>query len=242
MKKIYTTIFISFYLLLAMQIQAQTTETNSGEASWFAMFNNLKLNEKWTFGNELHYRFNDVFQSPGTFLVRPFIQFEHPKNVSYAFGYTFINSKNGAGSITNEHNVWEQILLKYKIQETKLHNRFRWEHRWVNPEGAAVNQVNRFRYRFGFVRDIHTFQEDKLTLFCNVFDEFWVNLNDKLLPTSFARNWVYLGLGVKFDKLTNVQLGYMYQRDQKVDAFDNKHIFQLSFNKNFSLNFEPASQ
>ncbi len=236
------------FALLSVTTRAQET-TYATTNAWITSLNTFKLTEKWAISNELHERWGDLFSAQGHFLFRPMIDFEFHKGVKASFGYTYIRSNNYEPYIApvdgrTENNIWEQILLINKFGKWKLQHRFREEHRWsdkivVDDEGNAsisgTNFSNRFRYRVTASRDIVEFDNGQ-GLFGSWFDEIWIPQGTGILPESFARNWMYIGLGWKFTEDMNVQTGYMHQFDKVGDNYISTPIWQTTivYNVDFS--------
>ena len=138
-------------------------------------------------------------------------------------------------------------MLKSSVGKVTIQHRFRFEHRFVEdiksrttPTGTEFytdgqSFANRFRYRFIIAFDLWSFSNGQSILF-NGFDELWINQADNLMPTSFSRNWIYTGIGYKFNKDFNLQLAHMRQQDHAGNnSYITSSIIQLSVFKNFSL-------
>jgi hypothetical protein len=78
-------------------------------------------------------------------------------------------------------------------------------------------------------------KESEKAIFINTFNEFWFNQDNKLRPVSFARNWLYLGVGFRLDKNTSFQTGYMNQWDQVKGNYIKMDIVQFTVQKNFDF-------
>jgi hypothetical protein len=215
--------------------------------SWFLLLNRAQISDNWSITNELHERTFEVFADQGQFLFRPSLDYHFNDNSEASVGYTFINMAPANNSFLinyNEHNIWEQLFFSFTSGKVQFQNRLRQEHRWVerirlkNKEFVVdgTNYSNRFRYRMTASVDVYTFKKNGHKLFLNAFDEIWLNQNSNLMPTDFARNWLYVGAGYAFNKATKIQLGYMNQYDKVgVNTYISTPIGQLTFIKNFDL-------
>lgn len=254
-----TNCFILLILLLSFQAAHAQTVTRGHVNTWFLLNNRFFLSEKFTVSNELHERTGDVFKDQGTFIFRPSIDYHLNDNVELSVGYSFVRSWPYAPYTQpiarNEHNIWEQAMLKSKIGKVTIQHRFRFEHRFIDNI-KSVNSIygkdyyidgsnfaNRFRYRFILSFDLAKVNHGKHAIFFNGFDELWINQADNLMPQSFARNWIYTGLGYRFDKDFNIQLAHMHQYDNiGANNFVSSSIIQLSVFKNFSLHGNKSEQ
>ncbi len=136
------------------------------------------------------------------------------------------------------------MLLKYDIGKVHFQNRFRQENRLVDHqeknnglwEKNGTDYFNRFRYRFVASFDLVKLKRPDRALFFNGFDEFWFAQSNNLMPGDFARNWLYLGIGLRLDKQTNFQIGYMHQYDKVgQDHFISTPIIQATAYKEWSI-------
>lgn len=244
-------------LLFAAKPLIAQTVVRGNVNTWALLLNRFYLSEKFTITNELHERTGDFFEDQGTFIFRPSLDYAPNEHIEYSVGYSYIRSTPyspySLPIARNEHNIWEQAFLKSKIGKVKIQHRFRLEHRFVenitvrypsvNPlyEIDGSNFSNRFRYRFVLSFDIAKVNKKKHTIFFNFFDEMWINQSDNLMPTTFARNWIYTGLGYRFNKDCNIQLAHMHQYDAiGNDTYISSSIIQLSVFKNFDLKRKPV--
>ena len=234
-------------MLCNHNLKAQPT-TYGYTNTWFTLLNRFQLDKKWSISNEIHNRYGEFLQTQGQFLLRPSLDYSLNEHVEFSVGYSFIHvSPYKPYSLPisrNENNFWEQVILKNSVGKVKFLHRFRQENRWINhletKNGETTingnDYANRFRYRFVCSVDIHGFNDSEKSLFFAAFDEIWFAQNDILLPTNFSRNWLYIGLGFKFNKSTNIQAGYMHQFDKVGNnAFISTPIMQVTFMKNFSF-------
>lgn len=237
-------------ILLTQNLYAQNI-TNGNVNSWFLLLNRFYLSDNWTVTNELHERTGSFLEDQATFIFRPSLDYSLNDNTEFSVGYSYVRSwpyqPYSLPIPINESNIWEQVLLKFKTGNVDIQNRIRFEHRFIdkivvrNPTTAPVYDIgsttfsNRFRFRFVVAFDLLQLPNGH-SIFFNGFDEAWINQSDNLMPTSFARNWIYTGLGYKFNKDFNIQLAHMHQYD-KVGANDyiSSSIIQLSLFKNFRL-------
>lgn len=215
---------------------------------WFLMINRFTLSDKFTITNEFHERTGNLFSEQGQLLLRPSIDYHIDKDAELSVGYSFIRvwpyAPYTAQLIKNEHNIWEQALLKFSIGDVHFQNRFRQENRWAEQVAttdgvqtiSGTEYFNRFRYRLTMSFDLWKSQASENAIFFNAFDELWFAQEKNLLPRDFARNWLYLGLGYRLDKNTNFQLGYLHQYDKTGPAqFISTPVIQGTIFKNIDF-------
>ncbi|MCB0698852.1 MAG: DUF2490 domain-containing protein [Chitinophagales bacterium] len=248
MKKTLITLML---LISATTMFAQKLNVIGNTNSWFLLMNRFYLSDKFTVSNELHERTGKLFEDQATFIFRPSIDYSLNENVEFSVGYSYVRSTPydpyPLVIPTDENNIWEQVLLKFETKGVSIQNRIRFEHRFVdkivvrNPNTDPVYDIggtdysNRFRFRFVVSFDILKFNNGQ-SLFFNGFDEAWLNQHNDLMPSAFARNWIYTGLGYKFNKDLNLQLAHVHQYDNiGNDTYISSSVIQLSLFKNFKL-------
>lgn len=189
--------------------------------------------------------------NPGQVLIRPSVDFHLNKEVEFAFGYTYVHADPfepySLPIPAEEHNIWWQVWIKNRIGKVEIQHRLRQENRWLDnivqrSDGTfqknGTNYNNRFRYRFVIDFNILELKREQ-TLFCLFFDEVWLTQNDNLLFTDLNRNWLYGGVGYRFRRGSNIQLGFNYQSDKIASGeFINSPVILLSYFESFSLKKE----
>lgn len=248
MRKITLTLLLS---IIAIPNFAQTVAQGNTN-TWFLLMNRFYLSDRFTISNEFHERTGDFLKDQATFIFRPSLDYSVNENVEFSVGYSYVRSEPYQPYALpigiNEHNIWEQALLKFETAGVSIQNRIRFEHRWIddvvvrNPATNPTYDVggasfsNRFRFRFVLAFDLVKLNHGKHAIFFNGFDEAWVNQSDNLMPTNFSRNWIYTGLGYRFNKDFNIQLAHMHQYDNVgLNTYISSSIIQLSVFKNFTM-------
>lgn len=228
------------------------TVTYGNTNTWFLLMNRFYLSDKFTISNELHERSGSFLDDQATFIFRPSVDYSLNSNTEFSVGYSYVRSTPYAPYTLrlpiNEHNIWEQVLLKFNAGKVQMMNRIRFEHRFVDkidsvtaaggydyyPNGSKF--ANRFRFRFNLSFDVAKVNKGKHSIFINAFDEIWINQSNNLMPTNMGRNWIYTGLGYKFNKDFNIQLAHLHQYDRVGNnSYVSSSIIQLSLFKNFKL-------
>jgi len=224
-------------------------EAEKPNNSWFFLYSRQQFSEKISSTVEIHERTTFSGLKHKNFLFRPSIDIHINPNLEFSLGYTIIHSfqteKEPQKYNQFENNIWEQWFHTFEMGKTNAYQRLRLENRWVQKYNTYYDSTtnsnqfkwegttysNRLRYRLGGSRVLPQISPN---FFISLFDEVWINMNPNLQFTNLNRNWVYLGLGYKIGRLSNIQLGYMHQRDFKIEN-ENTHIVQLSYFHNFNF-------
>lgn len=237
MKKILLSI-----LLLSCTSLASAQSTSTFADAWFLVSNQYSIHEKWSLGNEIHWRSTHFLEDKEQFLIRPSITYQYNKSIGFSTGYTFIKSypywEEALPIVTPEHNVWEQLLIRHAGEQGNWSHRLRLEHRFRGQpletmahdyqiESYAFS--HRFRYRISWKRSISQ------RWFVHVFDEFWTATVGDFSRPKYDRNWLYLGFGEQINHSGSIELAYLHQNIAKSDLQYERHpTVQLSLHYRLS--------
>ena len=210
-------------LFLPFSLLAQQGEIGN----WIMYFGTNKISEKFSIHSEIQYR-NHTFvpNNIEQLLLRTGLNYHFSKKAFVTAGYGFIPSyvfeSEQSAPETTEHRIWQQFILKNKINRVHFEHRYRIEQRWVNGD-----YKNRFRYRLMLVIPFNKPVIETGTWFLGLYDEIFIN--DR--QTVFDRNRLFGGVGYQFHKTANVQAGMLVQH---VNDF-HKWYFQLALTFNPDL-------
>ncbi len=146
----------------------------------------------------------------------------------------------------NEHRIWQQFALQQKTGKLAFHHRYRLEQRYLESVKLLSNGAyeydgyllrHRARYRMMITMPLTQRESMSNSLFVVWSDEIFIGLGDGVIQNFFDQNRMYLGLGYRFNAMTNLQLGYLNQRILKLDRTrqENNHTLQVALTKNVDL-------
>lgn len=230
---------LAILLMVTPELKSQITEGYTDV--WFLLLNDYKVSERWTIGNELHWRNVNFLKDKEQLLIRPYVDYHANENVTFSGGYTYIRSypyRQEAFEITrSEHNIWSQVTLHHKSNKFVFSHRYRLEHRFqgaiklADIGGLEINGydfTNRFRYRLTIKHPIGE------KYFVHAFDELWIRTEGDFQNANFDRNWLYIGLGRKFGEHSNIQLAYLHQIIRLLPLVYERHpTLQLIYQHRF---------
>lgn len=256
-----------FFLVLPIFMIAQNLPKADQTNAWIFYTGNHKLTEKWGLHTEYQFRRSDGFSNPMQHQVRLGLDYNFTNKVSASFGWSYIESfayGEFADEVPskynnykfNEQRIWEQFIIKHEhIGRFHFDSRFRLEQRWIanfknfgtstepvflrydDPSEGEWKFRQRARYRFRTQFPISRAEMKDNTLFFVAADEIFVNFGEHVTANVFDQNRLYLAFGWRFNKDTNVQLGYMNQFIEKADGVhkENNHTMQVSINYNIDF-------
>ena len=147
----------------------------------------------------------------------------------FSIGYSFIQNypygKYPLKGDKPEHNIWEQVTVNQLLGNIKISHRYRLEQRFhssynlnkMEYDFSQITHSNRFRYKITIKHPIGW------KYFAQAFCELWIASDSHLNNTSFDRNWIYAGLGRRFDNGLSVQVAYLHQKIKVKEELYERH-------------------
>ncbi len=222
-KKNYLVLFVFISTFLSNPLLAQQDEFGN----WLMYFGTNRLTDDWSIHSEIQYR-NHTIEPTNIeqLLLRTGVNYHLAKHAILTFGYGYVASHDfespQKAPESQESRLFQQLILTNKVNRIKFEHRYRLEQRWVNDDYR-----NRIRYRLMLFVPLNKPTIEAGTLFLGVYDEVFLNTENVF----FDRNRLYAALGYQFNKITQVQLGYLYQR---VNNFGKSYLqVGLVFNPDF---------
>jgi hypothetical protein len=207
--------YIALIISLSITISCAQSSPENKTGTWLTYSGNHRISEKisintyaqiWQY--EVGENFNFLLLNTG---INYHISSKFTATISY--GFTDIDSGYNTNTAhTFENRLYEQITFKHKIKTLPIDHRFRTEQRFFNkPESNKTS--HRLRYRIG----------TKIKLNKNLF----IRLNNEILSTIEndinTENRFYSALGINISKSSNIQIGYLNQKKNKL----NLHRLQI---------------
>lgn len=242
-------IIFTVFLTMNGMFFAQKQISDQSHA-WVMYTGNHRLTEKWGIHTEYQWRRADFFESWQQSLTRVGVDYYSKSGAQFTAGYAWIRTypygQQPISTTFNEHRIWQQIVLKNKISRTEFQHRYRLEQRflenWIkNSSGTyeldGYNFRQRVRYRFLINIPLNKKEMSDNTLFLSVYDEVFLGFGKGIGKNVLDQNRLYFAFGWRFNKVFNVQLGYMNQYIIKTDGImqERNHTLQIGMSYNLDL-------
>jgi len=211
-------------LLIVLNVSAQETGENKLGA-WYMYSGTHRVSDKISINSGAQIREYETINNLNALLLLTGLSYSINSNIVTTMGYGFLNFDSSYVDLpdentTNEHRLFEQISLKNKFWKLRLEHRYRLEQRFLDYTEKKDTQ-HRTRYRLQVTLPLND------TFFVNVYDEIILNLQNDI----FSQNRLYTALGMKINKNSKVQLGYLKHNFSKV-SFDRLQL-GISINTDF---------
>ncbi len=233
--------------MLKFDITAQTVHQFN---SWWMYFGNHKLSDKIGLHTEYQWRRSDFASNWQQSLARIGLDFYLKDRASVTAGYGWIVSypygEQPIATSFEEHRIWQQLILQQGSGRFNFHHRYRLEQRFLqnvslNAAGEKLTNGYRFRqrarYRFLLSVPLNKPSMQDQTLFLAMYDEVFLGFGKGLQKNILDQNRLYFALGWRFNKDTNIQLGYLNHHVIKGDGElkENNHTLQMGLTHNLDL-------
>ena len=188
---------------------SQTKEDKLG--SWWMYFGTHHLNEKYSIHYETQLRHYEVGTNFFQLLPRVGLNYKIDDNSMVTAGYAWIPTQPDLGEgldgdLVTENRIWQQFILRNKINNIKFRHRYRLEQRWVK-QNDVTSYKNRARYMLSAKVPLSKNESSPLFLF--IYDEIFLHIDDN----PFNQNRLYGALGYTVNKNMNIQAGYLRHRN-----------------------------
>lgn len=182
-------------LLISIQMSAQSNPEKKLGA-WYTFGGSHKISEKVSLKSAAHFRLFTVTKDLQQFMLRLGANYKFNNTLSGTFGYAFFNTDSTFeldGGDSNEHRIFEDLNINYKLRKFSFAHRFRLEHRF------SQNDTRHWiRYQLGMNYPL----SEKLAAY--TFNETFFNFKGD----TYSQNWFGFGVKHKVSKALKLQLGY----------------------------------
>ena len=222
--------FLIIMYLTVGRVNAQTIV----QQGWLFWSHEQELTKKIKLFSDIQLRTSDDGEYIETLLIRPGITYLLKSENKITAGYTlFANWEmvNEEKIYQAEHRIWEQYLIESDLEKILLTNRLRLEQRFLGQQKFAQ------RLRYYIRMQLPLFGNSNFTsgyyfalqneLFLNVQNKQYVN------DQAFDQNRVYSGIGYKFNKNFETELGYMFRYQIESENNLRSHVIQLTISSSF---------
>lgn len=196
-------------VIIPMTFLSQTKEDKLG--SWWMYFGTHHLNEKYSIHYETQLRHYELGTNFFQLLPRVGLNYKIDENSMVTAGYAWIPTQPNLdegfdGDLVTENRIWQQFILRNKINNIKFRHRYRLEQRWVK-QNDITSYKNRARYMLS--AKVPLSKDESSPLFLFIYDEIFLHIDDN----PFNQNRLYGALGYTVNKNMNIQAGYLRHRN-----------------------------
>jgi hypothetical protein len=211
--------------LLSGQVQAEAVVDDF--QVWGQIMANINLGnvtgnenlKNWRIWAEGQGRFGMDASQFSQSIIRPGIGYALNDKVTIWAGYAWVPTSKpfanpNGGKNFDEHRIWQQLIYADSFSWGRFQWRSRFEQRFFDddvPDPGHNDVGYRFRQLIKFAFPLTQIHENLSFI---VQDELFINMNTPQkgwITKGFDQNRGFVGLGWKFNKMANAEIGYMNQ-------------------------------
>lgn len=209
-------------LLLAFCCACFPVAANAQDADsqlWALLTLNKRFNNGLRLYMEAQPRLGSNYSHISQLLIRPAIGYQVSPKLSLWLGYGYTPAFTP--KFTNEHRIFQQVLIEDKFPGLNMSNRTRLEERSI--AGAGGTSL-RLRHQLRISKPLDARRRWAIV----GFDEIFINLNDTPSgpESGFDQNRAYIGVAHQVNPTLRLELGYQAsslnpprnQRDRRLDV------------------------
>lgn len=199
--------FLFFYSLGISNVNGQVNDGIDETGNWIMYFGTNRVSDRWSIHSEVQWRNHNITPNIEQLLLRGGLNYHINSNFIVTAGYGYVSThpyeKELITKLSDEHRIFQQLIIKNSVNRFFFEHRYRYEQRWINS-----NFRQRARYRLMVTVPLTDQVINTGTLFLAVYDELFVNLHQGEV---FDRNRLFGALGYQLSTPTNIQVGYLRQ-------------------------------
>lgn len=242
-------LFLVILLILITTIkvaEAQKISINQN-LYWLRYYNQLTLNKKYVWHNELEERRFFDKSKPNNRIIHSRLHYKLKPNLDVAAGLTY-SLQNPQDPNSTSNLIIPEIRpvqeLNYTISISKklsLQQRFRIDERFIRKnDGQQLLEGYNFNFRFRLrLQLIFKLSEEKnkTQTTIKIANELMLNAGKNVVYNQFDQNRVYFGIQQDLNSSLALELGYLNQYQQKASGnqFLNRDIVRLSLYHRLTL-------
>lgn len=229
------------FLLWINVLMAQTKNTSTNNQQWLQYYNQIKLNEKWTWVNDGGYRWRGGFEESAQYILRTGIGYSINPNVRILTGFAHLGFFSDHAMNKVEFRPYQELVVKNRFNKIGITHRYRIEERFFNPiVDRSIESPNtfNFRFRYSFMASFPLFglsktDPDKLFVL-NIGDEIFINAGSSIVNNVFDQNRILISPSFLFSKNLTIALTWNSQfastTQQASYRYSNIIWFQIKHN------------
>ena len=169
--------------------------------------------------------------------IQPSIIYIVNPNFNLAGSYTYQRNNPFENNYSNEHRLWQQVVLAHPLGNARMSHRFRLEERFIQNRVTGLYPFSsRLRYQIAYTKPLQGKTLDPGEIYLSAYNEFYSTLTTPR-NAFYSENWSYVGLGFQTKKIGKIELGYLLQFAVRNSAKDLRvlNLMQVMWITNLKL-------
>jgi Protein of unknown function (DUF2490) len=222
-------LFLGLLSLVNYGLKAQTKQVTNQGLYWMRYYNQLSLNEKWTWHNEIEERRFFENNRHHHLIMHTRLHYKFFKNADLALGFTYsLQSPQDPNAkidlVVPELRPGQEVNFSNPItKRLTIQQRFRIDERFIqsnNGKELTDGYDFNFRFRYRLLLNYKLNKDDtKLSSTIKLSDELMLNAGKNIIYNQFDQNRIYVGFEQGLNKNFSAELGYLYWYQQRSSGY-----------------------
>lgn len=242
---------VPLLILLLRQSNAfsqSTTVHDYNQLGWYQLNVNVDFPKHWGWHGDYNQRYERIGKDLFQRLFRTGIVYKHNEAVQFHVGYVWVENQSYGdfpmdteGFRFNEHRTYQSVYFQHKQGPIEIRHRVIAEQRWLErkptngqEKADQYNFANRARYQLRLQHSFRKSLEVRKFPFIAIYDELLVSFGKSIKDKNFDQNRIGFLAGYKFNKSSQLEIGYIFIKQQLQRKYQNKDI--MLHNNVFQVN------
>ncbi len=222
-------IIVALGLLGTAAGPARAQDAGDELGNWLIYNGTFFFSDHWSLFTEGQVRLWEVASNVNELLVRVAAHYNFTPDVMVGLGYVRADHwpfEDGDRDRI-ENRLYQQFAIRHFVGRALFEHRYRLEQRWLK-RNDVTDYSNRARYRLQVTTPLTRPTMEAGVFFINAYDEIFISFDD---VRAFDQNRFYVAGGYQFTRLSNLQLGLLWQARTSADFFR----LQIFYTHNFDF-------
>jgi len=225
-----------------------TTVHDHNQLGWYQLNVNIDFHKNWGWHGDYNQRYTHIGKDLFQRLFRTAIVYKANESMQFYAGYVWVeNQSYGAfpmdtqGFRFNEHRIYQSVYFQHKQGPLEFRHRVIAEQRWLErkptssqEKAAQYSFANRARYQLRLQYSFRKSPAVRKYPFIAAYDELLLSFGKSIKDKNFDQNRIGFLAGYKFNKNSQIEMGYIYINQQLQRKYLDKDI--MLHNNVFQLN------
>ncbi len=209
------TIFLTllFSIINTSVLSGQDKILTTNNQQWLQYYNQIKLNDKWTWFSDGGYRWKDGFKTSSQYIARTAAGYALNPDIQVTLGFAHLGFYSSGNVDKIEFRPYQELVVKNKFNKIGLNHRYRIEERFLNPVangGIQASNTFNFRFRYAVMMSVPLFRlskknPDRIILLA-IGNEIFINAGKDINHNIFDQNRLILSPGIQLNELLTISL------------------------------------
>lgn len=215
-----------------------TTVHDYNQLGWYQLRVNIDFHKHWGWHGDYNQRYEGVGKELFQRLLRTGVVYKHNESFHIHVGYVWVENQSYGdfpidtqGFRFNEHRIYQSAYFKHKAGPLEIRHRIVAEQRWLerkltNGQDKAdqYSFANRARYQLRLQYSFRKSMSVGKYPFIAAYDEVLVSFGKSVKDNNFDQNRIGFLAGYRFNRSTQLEIGYIYINQQLQRKYMGKDI------------------